>query len=390
CDESFTGAGRLSDHLAEKLGHLSSNSNQLLAVERQLKKLREDRLANVRELVFQKSTPVPNVGEPMDDAIRILNGLGDIVRQGNHLREEFQAAEGGIAEMTAQAATREIIEGRLTDVAGALGLSRDDLSVDEPEVSLARELSTRMQLVRASDARRDRERNARQAVEDAQRDVSRWGRELRVAGEVALSLQTQVTTAESRMAKSRQVLQTAERIRSKLINQVFDQSLNSLWAQLFGRFAPTERFTPRFVKQTESTRSVDVRLETELPGGHVSGSPGAMLSYGNANSAALALFMALHLSAPSDLPWLILDDPVQSMDDIHVANFAAIIRQLAFVHQRQVVIAIHQPELFDYLSLALAPSETGQTLVRVTLDRGAGETTAHIERVEHVEEPILY
>jgi exonuclease SbcC len=114
-----------------------------------------------------------------------------------------------------------------------------------------------------------------------------------------------------------------------------------------------------------------------------------MLSYGNTNSAALALFMALHLSAPSELQWLIFDDPVQSMDDIHVANFAAIIRQLAFVHHRQVVIAIHQPELFDYLSLALAPSDATQSLVRVTLDRGAGTTVANVDRVVYAEEPLL-
>jgi hypothetical protein len=175
-----------------------------------------------------------------------------------------------------------------------------------------------------------------------------------------------------------------------LINEVFDQSLNALWAQLFTRFAPSERFTPRFVKQTAASRSVDVRLETELPDGRISGSPGAMLSYGNTNSAALALFMALHLSAPPELPWLIFDDPVQSMDDIHVANFAAIVRQLAFVHGRQVVIAVHQPELFDYLALELAPSASAHSLVRVTLDRGSGTTVADVERLSYAKEPSLH
>jgi ABC-type molybdenum transport system ATPase subunit/photorepair protein PhrA len=28
---------------------------------------------------------------------------------------------------------------------------------------------------------------------------------------------------------------------------------------------------------------------------------------------------------PKELPWLILDDPVQSMDDVHIAHFAALL-----------------------------------------------------------------
>jgi exonuclease SbcC len=390
CDERFSGTGSLAEHFAAKLDRLSANSSQLMAAERQLTKLREQRLAKVGEVVLQKSLPRLATGEPMDETIRSLNGLSDSVAEGSRLRHDLQSTQANIAELTAHAAKRAIVTDRVAEVAQALGLSTGDLPVQDPEVQLGREIAARIQLIRSNEIQRHRERNARETVEDAQRDVVRWERELREAEQQISGLQAQLSMAESRMASSRQVLQIAERTRSKLINEVFDQSLNSLWAQLFGRFAPSERFTPRFVKQTESSRSVDVSLETELPGGRISGSPGAMLSYGNTNSAALALFMALHLSAPSELRWLIFDDPVQSMDDIHVANFAAIIRQLAFVHKRQVVIAIHQPELFDYLSLALAPSDAAQSLVRVTLDRGAGTTVARIDRVEYAEEPLLH
>jgi ABC-type hemin transport system ATPase subunit len=51
-----------------------------------------------------------------------------------------------------------------------------------------------------------------------------------------------------------------------------------------------------------------------------------MLSQGNLNTAALTLFLALNLSVLSQLPWLVLDDPVQSMDDVHIAQFAALLR----------------------------------------------------------------
>ena len=390
CDEIFTADGSLKQHFTAKLHMLSENSSQLLAAEQKLKRLQSERLANVRQVVLLKSLPRPEAGESMDEPIRRLNGLSDIVSEGGRLRRNLQSTQASVVEVAAVAAEQKILGDRVAEVAIALGLSIEELPDANPEARLADEVKARIQVRRSEELQRHRELRARETIEEIQREILNWERELASSSHNVSSLRLQLSSAEARMVSSRHVLQTAEKTRSKLINEVFDQSLNSLWAQLFGRFAPSERFTPRFVKQTESSRSVDVRLETELPGGRASGSPGAMLSYGNTNSAALSLFMALHLSAPSELKWLIFDDPVQSMDDIHIANFAAVIRQLAFVHGRQVVIAIHQPELFDYLSLALAPSDANHSLVRVALDRGAGRTLAHVERVEFTEEVSLY
>jgi exonuclease SbcC len=389
CDEQFSGTGSLTDHLAAKLEHLSANATDLMTTEQELSRLREKRLEEIRQVILQKSLPVLSTGEPMDEMIRTINGLGDSIDEGNRLRRELQSAQADVARATAHSAERAVRVARVAEIARALGLAAADLPAHNPELELGREIAARVQRIRFADIQRQRERDAREAIEEAQRDTVKWEGELRESSKAEAAVETQLSTAESRMARARDVLQVAERTRSKLINEVFDQSLNSVWAQLFGRFAPTERFTPRFVKQTESSRSVDVSLETELPGGTTSGSPGAMLSYGNTNSAALALFMALNLSAPSELQWLVFDDPVQSMDDIHVANFAAIVRQLAFVHKRQIVIAIHQPELFEYLSLELAPSDSSQSLVRVSLDRGAGTTNVTVDRVEYAEEQPL-
>lgn len=77
------------------------------------------------------------------------------------------------------------------------------------------------------------------------------------------------------------------------------------------------------------------------------------------------------------------------MDDIHVANFATVIRQLSYAHGRQVVIAVHQQELFDYLALELAPATSGESLLKVGLNRRGDTTFIHTERVEHHPEPSL-
>lgn len=114
-----------------------------------------------------------------------------------------------------------------------------------------------------------------------------------------------------------------------------------------------------------------------------------MLSAGNLNTAALTLFLALHLAAGERLPLLILDDPVQSMDDVHISQFAALLRTLSKQHQRQVVIAIHERALFDYLTLELSPAFEGDRLITVELKTQTdGSTFAEQYYREWVADPI--
>ena len=102
-----------------------------------------------------------------------------------------------------------------------------------------------------------------------------------------------------------------------------------------------------------------------------------MLSQGNLNTAALTLFLALNLSVPSQLPWLVLDDPVQSMDDVHIAQFAALLRTFSKGLGKQVVVAVHERALFEYLTLELSPAFAGDSLITVEISRNfAGDAVA--------------
>jgi DNA repair protein SbcC/Rad50 len=102
-----------------------------------------------------------------------------------------------------------------------------------------------------------------------------------------------------------------------------------------------------------------------------------MLSAGNLNTAALTLFLALHLSVKPMLPFLVIDDPVQSMDEVHVAQFAALLRTLSKQHGRQVIVAVHEKPLFDYLSLELSPAFPNDRLITIELRRSASGETTH-------------
>ena len=198
-----------------------------------------------------------------------------------------------------------------------------------------------------------------------------------------------VADLEARRIVLRQVHSTAESARARTVRAVFDDTLNRSWRELFIRLAPEEPFVPAF-KLPRGDRGLETRLVTEHRDGGPGGPPSAMLSAGNLNTAALTLFLALNLSAPRRLPWLLLDDPVQSMDEIHVAQFAALLRTLTRTAGRRVILAVHDRALFEYLKLELSPARPGEALTTVELERGTdGVSTAATEYVDYVEDPVF-
>jgi exonuclease SbcC len=182
--------------------------------------------------------------------------------------------------------------------------------------------------------------------------------------------------AERRILVARDLVSRAQAVRGDEVRRVFNEELNTVWRDLFIRLAPDEAFVPAFAVPEVAGGPVEAVLETHYRSGGKGGNPRSMLSAGNLNTAALTLFLALHLSVRPVLPWLVVDDPVQSMDDVHIAQFAALLRTLK-QHGRQVIIAVHDRQLFEYLVLELSPAFNGDRLVTIELGRNAnGMTTA--------------
>lgn len=206
-----------------------------------------------------------------------------------------------------------------------------------------------------------------------------------------LRLNTDALTRAAALRANGQTIRAAvETVRSQIIRREFNDRLNRLWRDLFIRLSPSEPFVPAFQIPETSTQRLQPKLITEYRGGGAGGTPGAMLSGGNLNTAALTLFIALHLTVPAQLPWLILDDPVQSMDDIHIANFSALLRTLAKEHGRQILIAVHDRQLFEYLRLELSPAYPDDSLLALELSRGAHRDSICVaERRSYHEETAL-
>jgi exonuclease SbcC len=186
-------------------------------------------------------------------------------------------------------------------------------------------------------------------------------------------LVTALAKADERRNLAKRMADAARDARTDIVRRVFNQSLNAVWRELFIRLAPDEPFVPAFALPQDGP--IAAALETIHRQGDRGGSPGAMLSSGNLNTAALTLFLALHLAAESRLPFLVLDDPVQSMDEVHISQLAALLRTLSKAHGRQILIAVHEKPLFDYLALELSPSFQDDQLITLELGRASNGNT---------------
>jgi exonuclease SbcC len=204
--------------------------------------------------------------------------------------------------------------------------------------------------------------------------------EVRKAGALFDAVDVLFQRAERRRQQARTVATAARGVRTSIVRRVFNEGLNDLWRDLFVRLAPTEPYIPAF-RLEETAQGVLAQLETRHRSGTTGGPPGLMLSAGNLNTAALTLFLALHLSVEAKLPWLVLDDPVQSMDEVHIAQFAALLRTLSKDNGRKIVIAVHERSLFDYLALELSPAFPEDRLITVELTRSAESNTITIPKI---------
>jgi len=385
-DYGELGDGPLAAHVSEEIGRLvtaagrvealvSDRSNTLAALTDARRKLAElqgtvlslsERESVVFELAqrdewfnsLQELEMEAAVGSRLiRDATQSSQALASLNNQTTSitgLREELDAhaAQLGIKPQPADAPLRAVIQS-MSSV-----LDRQEANESAAKANLEQALTT----LRTFEA-------AQQSLEDA-------AMELDVLKEKQVRSSTHRQEADRRIAVAKDLLTRAQTVRGNHVRDIFNEELNAVWRQLFIRLAPDENFVPAFSLPEVAGKPVEAVLETHYRSGGKGGNPRAMLSAGNLNTAALTLFLSLHLSVRPKLPWLVIDDPVQSMDDVHIAQFAALLRTLK-QHGRQVIIAVHDRQLFDYLSLELSPTFNGDRLITVELGRNAdGFTTA--------------
>lgn len=90
-----------------------------------------------------------------------------------------------------------------------------------------------------------------------------------------------------------------------------------------------------------------------------------VLSAAQLNALALCLFFSLNLEEAGPFSTALLDDPVQSMDDINILSLADVLRTLR--RRRQLVLTTHDPNLARLLARKLRPLADGERTLFLSL-----------------------
>ncbi|MEM1202715.1 MAG: AAA family ATPase [Acidobacteriota bacterium] len=172
------------------------------------------------------------------------------------------------------------------------------------------------------------------------------------------------------VSAARRLRGAAAEAQAEMVSRLLDERLNERWGDLFGRLAPAERFRPKLGAPRVRRGRLRASARATSDGAEGFDRLGAVLSSGNLNTAALTLFVALHFMERSQPPVLVIDDPVQAMDDVHTVQLAALLRSIVYDGGRQLILAVHDRALFDYLTLELGPTTSGHSLLALGVRRG--------------------
>ena len=386
CDRDFfeVSSGDLATHLRQKIDALANQGKELDALRMRGSEVTAELQRAERQLAAIQSEFLPKdqLAElnAKSESLALLgtrfDGLEEPIAVGRDHRAMLLKAESDVDETDASIAEESLIRAALAEhsVALAKAAPPQNAPLFDTWQGLS-DAAARQEEVTAD--RLNTHKRARRLVESinqVQLRVEELKRSVTDAAGLKLALDEQRMEVDRRRAVARRVHDAAMATREAIVQRVFTESLNDVWADVFSRLAPREPFVPAFGIPKSTKNALELRLETTHPSGEPGGSPSVMLSSGNLNTAALSLFIALHLAVEPLVPCLVFDDPVQSMDEVHIAQFAGLIRVLSKQHERQIVVAVHERELFEYLALELSPAYEGDELITIELgpDRWTG------------------
>ncbi|WP_157759624.1 AAA family ATPase [Cellulosimicrobium cellulans] len=378
CDRDYAelGTGQLGAHVDAKVTQLSQQGQNLLDLRQERDALWATITGTQRELgattaALLEPTQVRELEERASELARLGDAwqlLRPAVETGRTMRMAETQARRRVEELEAASSEEQFARSELSRSANTLRRPLPDGdSVRAIWEVLSAEVRSRIDEIGKQAIAQRKAILAAEQMEQALRRQADAVSRVADAAQRRSEWETCVKEGRRRQAVARAVFDAATDVRADVVQRVFTQSLNSVWRSIFSRLAPNEGFIPSFGIPTSSKSGLELTLRTVHRGGREGGSPQMMLSAGNLNTAALSLFLALHLAVDPAIPCLVFDDPVQAMDEVHVNQFAALIRMLARQHERQVVIAVHERELFDYLALELSPAYDGDELLTIEL-----------------------
>lgn len=163
------------------------------------------------------------------------------------------------------------------------------------------------------------------------------------------------TAAERAVEAAKQIDNAAKSVANQILTEQFD-TVMPLLKELYQRLRPHTDW-----REIETDFGGEVRASLNFTVGD-GRNPQFLFSSGQRRAAGLAFLLAIHLSRPwCRLRSLLLDDPVQHIDDYRALNLVEVLSAIRRMG-RQVIIAVEDPALADLLCRRLrsTPEETGR------------------------------
>lgn len=145
-------------------------------------------------------------------------------------------------------------------------------------------------------------------------------------------------------------------------------TIEPLLSHLYAAIDPHPTF--RSIRLATRMRNGKHRLDpvvTDDVAGVQATEPGKTLSTSQANAMAVALFLAFNLGlTPTSLQTLVIDDPLQNLDDVHLLGLVDMLRRVS--PYRQLVLSTHDANFAALLARKLRPVESQRRVlvIRIT------------------------
>jgi DNA repair exonuclease SbcCD ATPase subunit len=143
------------------------------------------------------------------------------------------------------------------------------------------------------------------------------------------------------------------------------ETLRPLMADIYSRLDPHPSFKDLDIEHDMFRKrgTVTAVARDTLMGAEAN--PLLIFSSSQANIAALSYFLSLGWTAgDSGVPFVLLDDPLQSMDDVNVLGFADLCRFIRA--ERQLILSTHERRFASLLERKLAPRKSSDTTIVLT------------------------
>ncbi|RJG40825.1 AAA family ATPase [Mesorhizobium sp. DCY119] len=161
--------------------------------------------------------------------------------------------------------------------------------------------------------------------------------------------------ADRALEAAKQIDKSVKSVANQVLTEQFD-TVMPLLKELYQRLRPHTDW-----REIETDFGGNIRASLNFTVGD-GRNPQFLFSSGQRRAAGLAFLLAIHLSRPwSKLRSLLLDDPVQHIDDYRALNLVEVLSSIRRSGQ-QVIVAVEDPALADLLCRRLrsSPEERGR------------------------------